>query len=168
MNALCFQWFSGGHTSITVRLPGDQLYYTPSLLEERVEYRFEVRAETTKHSGPVSTANITTGPQIGEFGLRLGLVLVLRSPHTSPLTVARLHDQCRPYAVTSSCCHVGGRSHCLVRACDLLLAHHWQLHLHIILCPPSEGAIRLWRHMHKVCCEACVTSTCTQVSLSRD
>ena len=35
-------------------------------------------------------------------------------------------DQCvsdRPYALTSSCRHVGGTIHCFVRACDLRLAH---------------------------------------------
>ena len=91
MNALCFQWFSGGHTSITVRLPGDQLYYTPSLLEERVEYRFEVRADTAKHSGPVSTANITTGPQIGELGLGLGVeVRADMAKHNGPVRTANI------------------------------------------------------------------------------
>ena len=29
----------------------------------------------------------------------------------------------RPYAMTSSCRHVGGKSHCFVHACDLRLAH---------------------------------------------
>ena len=57
---------------------------------------------------------------------------------------------CPRTALTSLCCHVGGRSHCLVRACDLLLAHHWQLRLRVIVYPPSEGAMRLWCHMHKV------------------
>ena len=33
--------------------------------------------------------------------------------------------------------HIGGRSQCLVRICDLLLAHHWQLHLRVILYPRS-------------------------------
>ena len=56
----------------------------------------------------------------------------------------------RPYALMSSRHHVGGRSHRLVCACDLLLAHRWQLHLHVILYPPSEGAMRLWHQMHKV------------------
>ena len=53
----------------------------------------------------------------------------------------------RPYALASSRRHVGGRRHCLVRACDLLLVHRWQLHLRVILYPPSEGAMRLWHHM---------------------
>ena len=46
---------------------------------------------------------------------------------------------------------LGVRSHdCLVRTCDLPLAHCWQLHLHVILCPPSEGAMRVWCNMNKV------------------
>ena len=56
--------------------------------------------------------------------------------------VQSLRDFHRPYALMSSRRHVGGRCHCLVRACDLLLAHRWQLRLHIILYPPSEGTMR--------------------------
>ena len=45
---------------------------------------------------------------------------------------------------------LGVRSHCIVRACDLLLAHRWQLRLCVILYPISENAMRLWHLMHKV------------------
>ena len=50
----------------------------------------------------------------------------------------------RPYAwLMSSCHHVGGRSHCLWSAAGSSLT----LHLHIIVCPPREDAVRLWCHM---------------------
>ena len=45
----------------------------------------------------------------------------------------------RPNALMSSCRHVGGQSHCLVRACDLRLVHFWQLLLHVILLTPKRG-----------------------------
>ena len=56
----------------------------------------------------------------------------------------------RSYALTSLRRHVGGQSHCLVDACDLCPAHRWQLRLRIILCPPRECAMRLWRLMRKI------------------
>ena len=38
-------------------------------------------------------------------------------------------QQTCPYALTSLRHHVGGTSHCFVHACDLRLAHFWQLRL---------------------------------------
>ena len=64
-----------------------------------------------------------------------------------------IHD--RPYALTSSRRHVGRTSHGFVRACDLQLAHFWQLRLSVILLTPREGTMRLWRHMHRaICCRS--------------
>ena len=43
------------------------------------------------------------------------------------------------YALTSSRRHVRGTSHCFVCACDLWLAHFWELHLCVILFTPYLG-----------------------------
>ena len=56
----------------------------------------------------------------------------------------------RPYVLTSSRHHVGGRSHCLAHACDLLLAHCWQLRLRVILYPPNWGRNEMTSYAWKV------------------
>ena len=66
----------------------------------------------------------------------------------------------RAYALTSSHRQVGGSSHCFVRACDLRLAHFWQLRLRVILLAPKGGRheimtsnrsitrLKSWHHLY--------------------